>query len=424
MNGGRDDKDILLQIEGDHTDGMPSSALDDFQFQDFEGSGSLHQSSHNSNIPSNGNMINGGVPSSPVPGKIGGGSSAAGGGSPGRHGVTIAAAGGATGAGTASGVDVEGGARGGGGGWTPAFLTIDYYKGYFDIDTAEVFYRLQMSFSPVDVPLLKSSPMFSAVAGGDFGVVSAADDEEDDEGGEGGESTEEDAAAARINKYGGNEKELFITRLDRHVDLYGPFWVATTLVFVLGFLGNISHYLNFDGTSKAGEKGAVSWEYDFALISFAASAVYVYVILTPALVWALLTFMVHCKARLIVIMSLYGYSLFAYIPSSLICLITPNWGRWLLICASCVLSLIVLVKSFVPFLKLDSIPGAAMLRGGAGSSAGATDAFSDVESQQEQAQQEGTDGESGGGNNTALIVLCVVALFHVGFAFIIKLVFF
>ena len=51
----------------------------------------------------------------------------------------------------------------------------------------------------------------------------------------------------------------FLDVLEGNPDLYGPFWIATTVVFILFLGGTVSQYL-----ASIGEK---SFAYDFSLLS-------------------------------------------------------------------------------------------------------------------------------------------------------------
>jgi hypothetical protein len=52
----------------------------------------------------------------------------------------------------------------------------------------------------------------------------------------------------------------FLDVLDGNPDLYGPFWIATTVVFILFVGGTVSQYL----VEKGGDGG---FRYDFRLLS-------------------------------------------------------------------------------------------------------------------------------------------------------------
>lgn len=60
----------------------------------------------------------------------------------------------------------------------------------------------------------------------------------------------------------------FLDVLDGNPDLYGPFWIATTVVVILFLTGSISQWLRIEGKDYYG--------YDFRLLSGAAGLIYGY----------------------------------------------------------------------------------------------------------------------------------------------------
>ncbi|KAI9321266.1 hypothetical protein BX666DRAFT_2017334 [Dichotomocladium elegans] len=130
--------------------------------------------------------------------------------------------------------------------------SLDYYAQYFDVDTSQVLERCMKTLYPV----------------GDF-----AND-----------------------------------TLNNRPDLYGPFWISTTVVFVL-----------FVCSSLAGSLGAhiggTPYQSDFRLLSFAVGVVYSYGFVMPALVW-LATKYFGCQPSLLEIVNYYGYALVVWVPVS------------------------------------------------------------------------------------------------------------
>ena len=65
-------------------------------------------------------------------------------------------------------------------------------------------------------------------------------------------------------------------------DLYGPFWVCVTLIFTIGVSGNISNYL------QTAWKENYHWKYEFHLVSYAATCIFLYAWLLPLVLWGAL----------------------------------------------------------------------------------------------------------------------------------------
>lgn len=142
----------------------------------------------------------------------------------------------------------------------PSCISLDYYKQYFDVDTEQVLFRLKSSFWPLN-------------------------------------------------------ETRFLKSIEGKGDLYGPFWVATTLIFAIAFSGNIVDYKNSVGK---GEQDV--WRYDFDKVSLAATMIYGYITLAPFALWATMKWKLKKAPGLLDTITLYGYSIFIYIPVSFLCI--------------------------------------------------------------------------------------------------------
>ncbi|KAI8982605.1 hypothetical protein BDB01DRAFT_843449 [Pilobolus umbonatus] len=96
--------------------------------------------------------------------------------------------------------------------------------------------------------------------------------------------------------------------LHNQPDLYGPFWIATTVVFSVFVCSSLAG-------SLAAYVAGKSHIYDFTLLSYAVFVVYPYAFLCPAVVWASTKYF-GCQPSLMEIINYYGYSLFVWIPVS------------------------------------------------------------------------------------------------------------
>lgn len=112
----------------------------------------------------------------------------------------------------------------------------------------------------------------------------------------------------------------FLDILDGNPDLYGPFWIATTVVFILFLTGTISQYL-----ASHHDKAFV---YNFKLLSGAAGLVYGYTAFVPVALWAALKWFGSSGGAtlgeresgisLVECWALYGYANVIWIPVALI----------------------------------------------------------------------------------------------------------
>jgi len=118
----------------------------------------------------------------------------------------------------------------------------------------------------------------------------------------------------------------FIEEVAPNPDLYGPFWVCTTLVFSMAAAGNFANWLGTDTTTKA-------WTYDFNKVTLAGCVVYGYVLLLP--MGINFTAMYFTEAvGFIQLVCVYGYSMTIFILASYLCIIPSELLRWVFVVAA------------------------------------------------------------------------------------------
>ena len=105
-------------------------------------------------------------------------------------------------------------------------------------------------------------------------------------------------------------KSPFLDLLDNNPDLYGPFWIATTVIFILFLTGTISQYLAHEDKTY--------FAYDFRLLSGAAGLIYGYTGVVPAVLWAALRWYGSEGLGLVESWALYGYANIIWIPVAMI----------------------------------------------------------------------------------------------------------
>ena len=111
-------------------------------------------------------------------------------------------------------------------------------------------------------------------------------------------------------------------------DLYGPFWLCATLVFVIGVTSNMASWVNIP------EDQLEDWHYDFSLMTVAACLVYGFVSCVPLLLWGASKYY-GIAFSLSQLICLYGYSVLLFIPSAVRLLYTYCVAA----CKACVLTL-------------------------------------------------------------------------------------
>ncbi|BAT88057.1 protein YIPF1 homolog [Vigna umbellata] len=149
------------------------------------------------------------------------------------------------------------------GGWFRTF-TVAAYKPYFDVDTSDVLERIIDSLFPFR---------------GSF-----------------------------------NEKTA------TNPDLYGPFWICTTLIFVAASIGTFVTYVAHKLKSK-------EWDYDINLVTWSAGLFYGYVTIVPLCLYVILKYF-SAPAGLVQLFCLYGYSLFVFIPALCMSIVPLDIFRW------------------------------------------------------------------------------------------------
>lgn len=102
-----------------------------------------------------------------------------------------------------------------------------------------------------------------------------------------------------------------------HPDLYGPFWIYTTLIYVIAAGGALSFYF----TNSINN-------YFQAFVPVAGSILYSFGFGFPLILWGC---MKYCKLEMkyVSLICLYGYSLTCFIPVLIICASGFAWIQWI-----------------------------------------------------------------------------------------------
>lgn len=136
--------------------------------------------------------------------------------------------------------------------------------------------------------------------------------------------------------------ETFMSDIAGKPDLYGPFWITTTLVFTVAFCSHMSAWLSswmYGG----------NWENDFQSLMNAASLIYGFACAAPLLAYFGLR-QVDVTLGIVTLACLYGYSLAIFIVASLVCLVPSTTAIWMsLLCAAGVSS-VFLMRNLAPLV--------------------------------------------------------------------------
>ncbi|CEM31672.1 unnamed protein product [Vitrella brassicaformis CCMP3155] len=113
-------------------------------------------------------------------------------------------------------------------------------------------------------------------------------------------------------------------------DFYGPFWIATTVIIFLAATGNYALFIEQKMKST-----------DFVFFTVAATVVYGFLFGVP-LVSRLLLYFTGSGSDSInfrQLICVYGYSLFVFIPVSLICIAPLEWLKWVAVSVGMAISI-------------------------------------------------------------------------------------
>jgi len=109
------------------------------------------------------------------------------------------------------------------------------------------------------------------------------------------------------------------------VDLYGPFWIALTLIFSLGLSGNVAGRLSNKDTSQTD-----FWHPDLSKVSAAFTVVASFDIFIPLIMW--LAFWFHgTRFRYAKLLSIQGYSMSPFVPAVLVSMIPIKALQWIML---------------------------------------------------------------------------------------------
>lgn len=222
---------------------------------------------------------------------------------------------------------------------------LGYFAQYFDVTTNDVLQRILWSALPIRKTGidLDDSELTAPLA-------SNPDKNQIDDSGDAFSPT----ANPSPHIFGKKKQYSYMERfIQSRPDFYGPFWVSTTLVFLVALFSNLVSYSNYK--AKVLEHGLPedleAWHYSVDELSMTASLVTFYVTLLPAFLWFLFWFRGCTKYyTLMETMCAYGYSLSIFIPLSAFLMVQSIIFRYLAIFLAASMSGLVLVMSFLPMV--------------------------------------------------------------------------
>jgi len=132
----------------------------------------------------------------------------------------------------------------------------------------------------------------------------------------------------------------FFEVIQDNPDFYGPFWIASTLVFMMAAAGNVASYL-----SALRSDTSDKWDFDTKKLSVAAGVIYGYLSIVSLVLFGISKWN-KMELKLLNIVCIYGYSFFIYVPVSILCVIPIVWVRLGLVALAALLSTSLIVMNF------------------------------------------------------------------------------
>ena len=105
----------------------------------------------------------------------------------------------------------------------------------------------------------------------------------------------------------------FYQSIEINADLYGPFWIYTTIIFLIALIGNFTSY--FQAEDKE------NYSYNYNHVPYAFFIIYGFGFGAPIALWIISKFIFRIDIDLLTNMCIYGYSYTILIPILLICII-------------------------------------------------------------------------------------------------------
>lgn len=134
-------------------------------------------------------------------------------------------------------------------------------------------------------------------------------------------------------------KRDFLEKHGEKPDMYGPFWVAATLIFFSAAMGSVAAFSQ--GQADPGRPGSKR-------VGLGAFVFFGYIFQMPCIVKLVSRYLLGASElpRLDSLICLYGYAMAIYIPVSALCVVPSDGFRWAIVMFAAVWSATFLAVSY------------------------------------------------------------------------------
>ena len=139
-------------------------------------------------------------------------------------------------------------------------------------------------------------------------------------------------------------KSDFREHMNDNPDLYGPFWIASTLVFISAAAGNTASYIAYH-RKHHGEADGSGWYYDVDKVGGSMALFYGYIGIIGVILYGILRYY-KAGVSLATVWCTYGYALVSYIPMAALCVVPIELARWIFVGMATAMSGTFIVRNF------------------------------------------------------------------------------
>eukprot|EP01098_Paradermamoeba_levis_P006366 TRINITY_DN2640_c0_g1_i1.p1 TRINITY_DN2640_c0_g1~~TRINITY_DN2640_c0_g1_i1.p1 ORF type:complete len:267 (-),score=73.15 TRINITY_DN2640_c0_g1_i1:15-815(-) len=147
----------------------------------------------------------------------------------------------------------------------------------------------------------------------------------------------------------------FFAVIKDRADLWGPFWISTTLIVLLACAGNFADYLE-----KYREDKTDDWSYNFIKLPVAAAVIWGLTLVFPLALWGFFKSQ-SIPHSLLELICIYGYSFTLFIPASIVSIVPIKGVRWGIGIAAALVSAFFLGSHFFLELREEKLKCLAVL---------------------------------------------------------------